>query len=333
MGANTSGLRDDLDDLDNNLQAVDRAFATHRDDYSRFPSSSSLALRQQFDDHVTSYNSAAGSTTVNELQSIRMDLGNLKVAADQVVETQALTNLSVQRKLNTLTGEYSQLADGKCDVTFTCPLQEAYASAAAVTLLQTAVENRATTSSVNVIMERTKSLEDGQRTTKDRLHELEHPTDPVVNQAQLSAKLDTSAFSVLEQRVGAAAGDGQATATGLFNALSTKADQTDLQALVDAVGAAATGNTAATGLHLATTSAVADVTARVDALEADQPVPVVHLPVSGLVDGAIGMPMKWTACYPDDGRGTYRKHIEKECRHGRRVGPPRRYIRQTGRLL
>jgi len=23
--------------------------------------------------------------------------------------------------------------------------------------------------------------------------------------------------------------------------------------------------------------------------------------------------MKWTAYYPDDGRGTYRKHIEKEC--------------------
>ena len=350
MGADTSALRNDLDDLDDDVRDIDRAFETHRADYDRFPSSDGLALRTRLET-LMSNGSAQGGTTDAKVTALETAASGLALRVN-TVETGHATLTSATTKLQSslamLQGQYGSTASGQCEVTFQCPLDTSYASSADLALLRTTVGAKATQSVVHALKKRVVSLESA-------------PTQ-VVDMTAVESKAEQSELNALYERVGAAA--GSAAATGLFARVGAKADQAEFTTLSAAVGQAAAGGVAATGLFarveadqaefttlstavgqaaaggVAATglferveadqaefttlsaavgqAAAGDVAAtglfeRVEALEVAPAGESRPVDVTSIYSSAVGRATAMSACYPDVG-GKLRDFIEKDCK-------------------
>jgi len=319
MGADTSALRNDLDDLDDDVRDIDRAFETHRADYDRFPSSDGLALRTRLET-LMSNGSAQGGTTDAKVTALETAASGLALRVN-TVETGHATLTSATTKLQSslamLQGQYGSTASGQCEVTFQCPLDTSYASSADLALLRTTVGAKATQSVVHALKKRVVSLESA-------------PTQ-VVDMTAVESKAEQSELNALYERVGAAA--GSAAATGLFARVGAKADQAEFTTLSAAVGQAAAGGVAATGLFARVEADQAEFTTlstavgqaaaggvaatglfeRVEALEVAPAGESRPVDVTSIYSSAVGRATAMSACYPDVG-GKLRDFIEKDCK-------------------
>ena len=334
MGAGTSGLQRDLDDLDgafeahrtdygrfpssdglalrdkvdahlkryatatatNGAQGTDSAFQDHRTDYGRFPSSHGLALRERLNTHLQSWNTAAiaSDKRVDTLQINASDLADRVGTVEAGYGTLNSATATLKKDLLMLQGQYGGLASGQCDVKFQCPLDSSYASSLDVAALQTSVGGKATQSDVNALKTRLVSLEAA-------------PGN--------ESKADQSELNALSAQMGTTSSD---LAT-LRTSVGGKATQSDVNALKTRLVSLETapGNESnGVGTSLVDSKAeqreLDALSARVDALEEAPPgVAIVPVDVKSINDSVVGAAIAWSACYPDGGQ--LRDYIELDC--------------------
>jgi len=263
MGAGTSGLQRDLDDLDGVINDLGWKLNVHQTEYNLFPSSDGVALRDQVNAHLLGYNALgelqasyngfpssegeALSKRVADLQNKGLQAGGPLALDVDAIHTKGLalkdTYGSLISELAIQQEQFKSTATQGCQVSPECPHESNYATSSALGTLGELVGTLTTTSTLSGLMQQVSVL--------DRAPSNE------VDMAAVDLKADQTDLTQLYERVGAAA--GSSPATGLFQLLADTATRAQVDKLADVIGTASTPNKVATGLFLRVDNANASV--------------------------------------------------------------------------